>query len=359
MSSFRRGFTLIELLVVIAIIAILVALLLPAVQQVREAARKSQCQDHMHNLAIAVMNYEGTLRKFPYRQGGTNLTSPAGNSSEGSGLAMLLPYIEQKPLYDQMANVITGYQPFGDSCSDSSTYPPWYVDIDVFLCPSATDIKAAANAFAKTNYAMCGGDSSTYITPYDGTAVTTTSADLARQNVRGLFGYQTSRRIADVTDGTSNTVAFGEIATTRGGMQALGGTARNVGAQALSTPGYCRTLKGPDGNFITGTTTSVAHGNRWGRGVAGYTAMNTILPPNSPACTSVSDYRAPGQYPASSYHAGGAQVVLLDGQVKFVSENIDTGNLAVTDVKSITGPSPYGVWGALGSISGGEAATRF
>jgi prepilin-type N-terminal cleavage/methylation domain-containing protein len=358
MKRSSRGFTLIELLVVIAIIAILVALLLPAVQQVREAARKSQCQDHLHNLCIGVMNYEGALKKFPYRQGGTGT---GGNGNEGSGLTMLLPHIEQKPLYDQIASPQGTIPPFGDTAADASGYALWETDIDVFLCPSAPDTKLIAKPYGKLNYAMSAGDSSTYITPYNGTGITTASAQSARRDVRGVFGYQTARRVADITDGTSNTVAFAEIPTTRGGRAYLGGTVRNQGAQATDSPGFCRTLKGTNGEVLAALPNpSVAHGNRWARGVAAYTAVNTILPPNSaPACTTVSDYRAAGQYPAGSYHAGGAQVVLLDGQVRFISENIDSGNLAVTDLKTITGQSPYGVWGALGSIAGGEPAGRF
>ncbi|MFV0442268.1 MAG: type II secretion system protein, partial [Planctomycetaceae bacterium] len=93
----RRGFTLIELLVVIAIIAILVALLLPAVQQVREAARKSQCQDHFHNLVIAMHSYEGTFKGLP-------LAVAANNTGHGPSVWVhVLPFIEQKPLYDRIA----------------------------------------------------------------------------------------------------------------------------------------------------------------------------------------------------------------------------------------------------------------
>lgn len=359
MSRARRGFTLIELLVVIAIIAILVSLLLPAVQQVREAARKSQCQDNLHNLCIALMSYESTGGRFVYRQGGTN----PGNNNEGSGLTMMLPYIEQKSLYDQIASPQGTYQPFGDSALDSSGYALWETDIDVFLCPSAPDVKPAQKAYGRTNYALSGGDSATYITWYTHTSssITTTSSENARKLVRGLFGYQTSRRVADVTDGTSNTIAIGEIPNTRGGRAALGGTARGQGASILSTPGICKSLINPSsGEFVAAvTSTSVARGNRWARGVAGYTAMNTILPPNSPACTVDTDYRSPGQFPAGSYHPGGAHVGMLDGQVKFVSENIDTGDLTKSDLLTITGQSPYGVWGALGSISGGETNTRF
>jgi prepilin-type N-terminal cleavage/methylation domain-containing protein len=357
--SRRRGFTLIELLVVIAIIAILVAMLLPAVQQVREAARKSQCQDHLHNLVVGLMNYEAALKRFPYRQGGTaGPANPQSNENRGSGMTLLLPHIEQEPLYKRIASAQTfsgiNYQPMGDNSADASDYELWNTDIDVFQCPSSVEVKLIGS-FGKTNYGMCGGDSSTYITHRAPSSTTN-----ARRNVRGLFGYQTARRVADVTDGTSNTICFAEIPNGRGGRAVLGGSARNLGMQTVDAPAFCKTIVGPNQEFTAAvTTTSNSRGSRWSSGSVPYFAVNTILPPNSPVCTFESDFQSIGQYPAGSYHPGGAQAAVLDGQVRFISENIDTGNLGVTDLKTLSGRSPYGVWGALGSIAGGEPGAKF
>ena len=111
MAVRRRGFTLIELLVVIAIIAILVAMLLPAVQQVREAARKSQCQDHMHNIGIAIHNYEASHKMFPpltinpgaFNCNANNVAGGGGdNIRNHTAYMLLLPFIEQKSIYDQI-----------------------------------------------------------------------------------------------------------------------------------------------------------------------------------------------------------------------------------------------------------------
>jgi len=96
----RRGFTLIELLVVIAIIAVLVALLLPAVQQARESARRSQCRNNLKQIGLALANYEGSNSVFPYNYGGNQQYNQNGNGT--SWITMVLPYIDQAPLYETM-----------------------------------------------------------------------------------------------------------------------------------------------------------------------------------------------------------------------------------------------------------------
>jgi hypothetical protein len=105
-------------------------------------------------------------------------------------------------------------------------------------------------------------------------------------------------------------------------------------------------------------TTSESRGSRWGRGTVEYTGFNTILPPNSPSCqTGV--FGSNGIFSATSRHPGGVQVVMCDAAVKFVSQNIDSGNLAARDLLTEEGHSPYGVWGALGSIAGDELPRDF
>ncbi|MDI9444903.1 MAG: DUF1559 domain-containing protein, partial [Planctomycetota bacterium] len=182
----------------------------------------------------------------------------------------------------------------------------------------------------------------------------------ARRDVRGLFGYQTRRRIADIADGTSNTIAMGEIGTSRGGRHFKGATARGLGMGVIDTPNTCLLQIDQSGNYLDSVPTVILNrGQRWARGAVQYTAVNTILPPNSPSCTYENDFRSIGQYPMTSYHPGGVHVLLADGSVRLVSETIHTGNLSLTDPKAVSGPSPYGVWGALGSIAGGEIAGDF
>jgi hypothetical protein len=205
----------------------------------------------------------------------------------------------------------------------------------------------------RTNYAFCWGDNNRRITGSE-----TVSARVSvRVDVRGLFGFQNNRRIRDVTDGTSNTIAFGEIATSDDPNSVRGGVALSRGtdpAYNLNPTGLLeKNLTNP--NLLTAGTNVNLRGNGWANGVTAYTGMATILPPNSPHCLQSSNDHSDGQAPASSWHTGGIQVGLADGSVRFISATVDTGNLSARDVR--TGPSPFGIWGALGSMQGGEVAS--
>ncbi len=368
-SQRRRGFTLIELLVVIAIIAILIALLLPAVQQAREAARRTQCRNNMKQLGIALHNYHDAFNCLPYGRGGTG--HPDGGTSDpltnnytrASGFVLLLPYLDQSPLFNTISSTQTygaiTFQPMGPRPRGATTaspvfdYPPYMATIPALICTSS-EIIATNKYGGQTNYAFCWGDNTRRITGSE----TASARQGVRVEKRGMFGLQTCRNIRDIQDGSSNTIAMAEIATSNDGNAIRGGVANSRGTgPAYDTPQLCQL----EGNKATGKLTPGTNrnlrGNGWANGITAYTGVSTVLPPNSPHCLQSSNDHSDGQAPASSWHIGGVFVLMGDGAVRFISENIDVGNQAVADLR--VGPSPYGVWGALGSMVGGEIPGEF
>lgn len=368
----RRAFTLIELLVVIAIIAILVALLLPAVQQAREAARRSACKNNMKQFGIALHNYHDAHGVLPYRQGGTGFDNAISNGTNGGANIVLLPFLEQGALYDQISAPLTvgsvTYPAFGPIPSNMD-YPPWLEQPPVFRCPSSPKITAVAAG--NTNYGYSAGDSSwaasQQTSPGGATPASHAShanSNRARQNCRGPFGFETSVNFAQIKDGLSNTIAMGEIATSNEPRDVLGGVARNQPVSVVNSPITCYNVVDPSRpkTLLLSTVNATHWRGRYAfHGRMPYTGVNTILPPNAPACLHQDDNsNRRGQFPVSSNHPGGAQVLMCDGSVRFVSENINTGDLSAQDVRTIAGgPSPYGIWGALGSMKGREVVGEF
>jgi prepilin-type N-terminal cleavage/methylation domain-containing protein len=352
------GFTLIELLVVIAIIAILVALLLPAVQQVREAARKSQCQDHLHNLGVAIHDYESAYKTAPF---GCTHTDPNWvRPRRASGFYGLLIFIEQKPLFDTMKqDFLTRNITNPDDCVPwNGGWNPTRVDIEMLACPSDTR-SVVSRELGKCNYMFSRGDSPWDHNQWGGNG---------GRGFRGMFtgagdeyggvGQHVGRatRFADATDGLSNSVMMSERVQAVEGSNLVqdGGTATGLGGALVQTnPSLCLTVINPTTKAFTGGYGSWG-GIRWLDGAPAFTGHTTILGPNRGSCTQGGWDGEDGIYEPSSRHAGGAQVVMGDAKVTFVSENIDTGNTALAPV--IGGRSRYGVWGALGSIAGGDTS---
>ena len=183
----RRGFTLIELLVVIAIIAILIGLLLPAVQKVREAAARTQCANNMKQIALACLNFESSYGNLPP---GRSPNAPTVFTGAGGWMYQLLPYVEQQPLYNlcqQNFNANIG------------------TPIHLYYCPSDGRGDLVGNGGTTTGQVNAG------LTWYVGVTGSTYNSDgTVPPGQGGIFEPGKTVRIADIVDGTSNTLMIGE-----------------------------------------------------------------------------------------------------------------------------------------------------
>ncbi len=357
------GFTLVELLVVIAIIGILIALLLPAVQAAREAARRSQCVNNLKQLGLGLHNHHDTYNAFP----------PHCTNWRWNSYHRLLPYIEQRPLYDRAMGWNGADNLSHSGCTSGSPTPwencgtpaagtnsPWQVVITNLRCPSDGNPQTIGNVAHQgcANYGFSRGDCFGW------------SEENGAVN-RGMFGAMALgdpagkyKRLpmgftfSDIRDGTSNTVAMSEkvVGRDRANM-ILGGTAVNIGPNGWNTlvPQNCMNTRGVSG-MLNVTDVRDWSGMRWADGGIVYTGFMTVLPPNSPSCLAGGGDADRGAVTAQSFHPGGVNVLFGDGSVRFIQETIFAGNLSATAVTS--GPSPYGVWGALGTRAGGEAPAQ-
>jgi prepilin-type N-terminal cleavage/methylation domain-containing protein len=244
----RGGFTLVELLVVIAIIGVLVALLLPAVQAAREAARRSQCSNNIKQFGLALHNYHDTFKVFPPRKGGTNgcdstvdLARVKCNYDRLSAFIILLPFYEQKALYDtiqaggvtdSVGNLIASGGPA--PWYNNAKWPAWQQQLGIVICPS-DKITPTPTVQAHNSYAFSMGDS------------VASNWNSNTYQARGVFGG--SQRCVGmnwITDGSSNTIAMSER-TSNGpnfGLRSSNGedvrnvTVSNV-SSAVTNPGSC------------------------------------------------------------------------------------------------------------------------
>jgi prepilin-type N-terminal cleavage/methylation domain-containing protein/prepilin-type processing-associated H-X9-DG protein len=318
MSRSRSAFTLIELLVVIAIIAVLIGLLLPAVQKVREAAKRLECQNNLKQIGLALHGYHDALGCFP-----PSRMSPAGTSL--SVHSQILRWLEQDNLCMMMA-MNSGY-------NDAMNADAGGTIVKVFLCPSDGQAPIPFG-WAGTNYRANDGTSLVYgYGPSDPNGV---NAKMPPPN--GAFFLDSRYRVADFTDGTSNTAFFSE--------HILGDFSNSIATERSDTfqPGTypataddaLRDCQNMDFTNLRFQGTSNV-GAPWIRGYHSTTIYYHSAPPNTRSCMFPS-LRI--MTTANSYHPGGVNVLLVDGSVRFVSQTV---NLAT--------------WRALGTRNGGEVLT--
>ena len=326
----RRAFTLVELLVVIAIIGILIALLLPAVQAAREAARRSQCSNHLKQLGLALHNYHSTYNVFPRGGGGVWRNRP----SEYSGLLSMLPFMEQEALSDIWTR--SPYVWSWDVAEHNTTQVP------TLLCPSdRPNPHTARPQLAQKNYFFCYGTTIQWNYYQKTNGVFGPDADWANGSNPG--NPIVPVKIADVTDGTSNTLAMSEKAAKPENRGVIG----NLAYGATLDPATCLSLVVGNEYAPSANLTSWSAGSLWTMGHPHWNAFVTVLPPNGPSCSDQDDNLSDdsGIFTASSRHPGGVEALRADGSVDFFSETID----------STGGKTGFGIWGALGTRAGSES----
>ncbi|MBN1394603.1 MAG: DUF1559 domain-containing protein [Pirellulales bacterium] len=327
------AFTLVELLVVITIIGILIALLLPAVQAAREAARRTQCQNNLKQLGLALQNYHSANNCFPAADSVTiSTTQPdqCGADCRGTPLYIsIMPFIETENMSNNFdSNCVQGWTAWSHQNPDPDGWNPLAkLPLQVYHCPS--DDRPSEYPNMRVYYGVTGGGSNTAVEQ---------SSIWGDIFTDGLFAMNRWRRFADIRDGSSSTVAIGESV-----HAAFLGVAYSRSAGGVSAAsGYGVPATGAPMSWFGGGTCTKSDncGPRYqdlGRGCR--STMNPInfslLPfqcsPGSQNCN------LENEVPFGSYHSGGTHFVFADGHVSFLNETIN-----------------YDVYSWLGTIAGGE-----
>ncbi len=351
--------------------AMIAVLMLPTIARHRAAARAARCAANLQRIGLGLHNYHSAYRQLPNVSGGTTGGEGDESSNQGrlSGLVGVLPFLEHQKLWEEISNPYTA-RPSGQQFPamgpapwyDATVYQPWSRGPEVYRCPErqgrpkqgakpkvvyTLKVTNDEGSGLTTNYVFNFGDGTHNVgepaDPRDARA-----AQQSRATQRGMFVPGRSMKFRDTLDGLSNTVMMSE---TRASVKRTPttGIAKNV-AGLSDNPSLCLSAA----KAAKAQWWDFGRGSRWCDGALPITGFQTVLPPNSPSCTSDQGI-VDGVISASSDHDGGVHVLFGDGSTAFISNTIDAGDPTVAGVhldgRNASAPgsqSPYGLWGAAG-----------
>ncbi|MGC6446823.1 MAG: DUF1559 domain-containing protein [Rubripirellula sp.] len=408
-SNRKHGFTLLELMVVIGVIGILVGLLLPAVQAAREAARRMSCSNNFRQVALAVHQYHSAFQILPPHGTGTfnQSNDPAtSNQFRLSFLVSILPFVGETPTWNSISQSYEGKPLSGDSLEENNdpydwdqgldferneetqthVYPPmgpspsvssyafWQATVSCYRCPS--DPGQGSPSLGRSNYAACLGDAIEGLDEgrwqYRESKWSPSGKEQMLATGRGMFIPRGITRLSDVTDGLSNTIMMGEIATDLGDRDIRTVPSLDNGWKegVLNNPRLCKEQVDYERpqfwntgleSLKTPSVRAQGRGFRWADSMPLMTGFNTILPPNHQLCFGGGSETI-GTLPPSSRHQGGVHCAMGDGSIIFFTNSIESGEYGLQGTVTVDGvgefapgqPSVFGLWGALGTRSGNE-----
>jgi hypothetical protein len=361
-------------------------------------------------------NFHDVHERFPYNGNeplwvdGFRLANNSSNRiariHEYGWLSVLLPFVEQNATYAELHGILSAVA--AASITEANRVPsswpenedwfylvdgtrvgddrnPFYRPISAFVCPSDSDAQSTPGRSGRVSYRLNRGDTgSPTLTGHTVRGIARPGYTLENGNASTAANISTLRRHTEATiaipDGTSNTIFISERCVTRPQNDRRVLSAQFTGFNTGLTPSVCAGYRA--GNLFSGTPNDsfwTWAGQAWGASWLNQTGFHTVLPPNAPSCTSNRNPEGQngGHYiTVSSYHAGGVNAAFGDASGRFINETINTGNLGDhpgqvngvwlypggeaptnNNIHRWGGPSTFGVWGALGTVSGGESAS--